>query len=471
MTCLSQPLANANLPRPNLSAIGTPLLSPLTLPLPSLLKDVVHHLHLLNRPCGRLSVPSFHPQRPEVRDTPFRLFHSMGPNCTLAGMQLVPDQLPLSSPPNLQAFSYASTHALSTSDFSSSTSAIHPYTEPIYHHPYANDSWEVIHESRIFKPIIPGTYKRPKTPKSSKTTNPSKSPKLPLPPITPPTQRMPILHAGSTPHLSIPTPTATATPPVITKGYDSEGLAPRLRDLRQRISKGAQLHIRTGSLSSLATLGSTLSSPVKQPHNLTLINVNMVVMGPQRSGVSSLIYRFINGTNGWVAPATVDDFWHHVVRSKSEERITYYNITEVTGEEEYEGLRKSMLRRAQVVVLCFRLDRKVQFKRDCKRVWPCYSSNHDWLLTWAVRSCFLTSPPLARSQSSLSEHTTTRHREQCRMTRHATCYIAPVPLSDIYTTGLDVCSLDPSHILRDQRAPRSWCERDLHRRSTHPTCK
>ena len=347
-------------------------------------------------------------------------------------MQLVPAQLPLSSPPNLQAFSYASSHALSSSDFSSSTSAIHTYTDPIYHHPHANDSWEVIHESRIFEPIIPGTYKRPKTPKSSKQIKlPTKSPKLPLLPISPPTPRVPILHAGSTPQLSIPT--ATATPPIITKGYDSEGLTPRLRGLRQRISKGAQLHIRTGSLSSLATLGSTLSSPVKPPHNLTLLNVNMVVMGPQGSGVSSLIYKFINGTNGWVAPATVDDFWHHVVRSKSEERIIYYNITEVTGEEEYEGLRKSMVRRAQVVVLCFRLDKKVQFKRDVKRVWPCYSLSHDCLLTWAVRSSSPTSPPLVRSQSSLSEHTTIQHREQCRTTRYTTCYIAPVPLSDTYT--------------------------------------
>jgi GTPase SAR1 family protein len=110
----------------------------------------------------------------------------------------------------------------------------------------------------------------------------------------------------------------------------------------------------------------------------------MVVMGPQGSGVSSLIYRFINGANGWVAPATVDDFWHHVVRSKSEERITYYNITEVTGEEEYEGHRRSMLRRAQIVVLCFRLDRKMQFKRDVKRVWTCHAFGHDYLLTWPV---------------------------------------------------------------------------------------
>lgn len=471
MTRPSQPLANAKLPRPKLSAIDTRLLSPLTLPPPSLPKDVVH---LLNQPQDRPSVPSFRPQPPEVRDIPFRRFHSMGPNCTLAGMRLVPDQLPLSSPPNLQAFTYASSHALSTSDFSSSTSAIHTYTEPIYHHPHTNDSWEVIHESKIFKPIIPGTYKRPKTPKASKTTKPPKSPKLPLLPITPPTPRMPILHAGSTPHLSTPhlsIPTFTAAPPVITKGYDSEGLAPRLRDLKQRITKGTQLHIRTGSLPSFAGLGSTLSSPVKQPHNLTLINVNMVVMGTQRSGVSSLIYRFINGTNGWVAPATVDDFWHHVVRSKSEERISYYNITEVTGEEEYEGLRKSMLRRAQVVVLCFRLDRKMQFKRDVKRVWPCYSLSHDCLLTWAVCSSFLTSPQLVRSQSSLLEHTTTRPREQCRTTRHATCYIAPVPLSDTYTTGLDVCSLDPSYILRVQRAPRSWGQRDLHCRSKHPTRK
>ena len=51
------------------------------------------------------------------------------------------------------------------------------------------------------------------------------------------------------------------------------------------------------------------------------------------------------------------------MRSKSEERITYYNITEVAGEEEYEGHRRSMLRRAQTVVLCCRLDRRVQFKR------------------------------------------------------------------------------------------------------------
>ena len=331
-------------------------------------------------------------------------------------MQLVPGQLPLSSPPHLQAFSYASSHALSTSDFSSSSSAIHTYTKPIYHHPHANDSWEVIHESRIFKPIIPGTYSRSKTPKTSKPTKP----KLPLLPITPPTPRTPILHAGSTPHLSIP----TATPPVTTKGYDSEGLAPRLRTLKERISKGAHLHIRTGSLSSLATLGSTISSPAKQSHNLTLINVNMVVMGPQGSGVSSLIYRFINGTNGWVAPATVDDFWHHVVRSKSEERVTYYNITEVTGEEEYEGLRRGMLRRAQIVVLCFRLDRRLQFKKDVKRVWTYYLC-HDCLLTWAVYSSLMTPPRLDRSQSSLSEHTTTRHREQCRMMRRVPSYITP----------------------------------------------
>ena len=64
------------------------------------------------------------------------------------------------------------------------------------------------------------------------------------------------------------------------QGYDSEGLAPRLRSLKERISKGAQLHIRTGSLSSLANLGSTLSSPAKQSHHLPPINVNMVVMGP-----------------------------------------------------------------------------------------------------------------------------------------------------------------------------------------------
>jgi hypothetical protein len=414
MTRHSQLPASAKSLRPNISAIDTQLLSPPTLSLPSLPKDVVH---LLNRPQGRPLAPSFRPQRPQVRD-PFRPFHSTGSNCTLSGMRLVPNQLPHSSPPHLQAFSYAPSHAFSTSDFSSSTSAIHTYTEPIYHRPHANDSWEVIHESRIFKPIIPEDYKRPKTPRLSKPTKPPKSPKLPFPPITSPTPRMPIFHAGSTPHLS--TPTFTATPPVTTKGYDSEGLAPRLRGLRQRISKGAHLHIRTGTLSSLATLGSTISSPAKQPHNLTLINVNMVVMGPQRSGVSSLIYRFINGTNGWVAPATVDDFWHHIVRSKSEERITYYNITEVTGEEEYEGLRKSMLRRAQVVVLCFRLDRKVQFKRDVKRVWPRNSLSHDCLLTWAVCSFFSTSPPLVRSQSSLSEPTTTRHREQCRTTRHVT---------------------------------------------------
>ena len=103
-------------------------------------------------------------------------------------------------------------------------------------------------------------------------------------------------------------------------------------------------------------------------------------MGPQGSGVSSLIYRFINGANGWVAPATEDDFWHHVV-GRTGERISYYNITEVTGDEEYEGLRKSMLRRAQIVVLCFRLDRRLQFNRDIKRVWSCYALGHDYLLT------------------------------------------------------------------------------------------
>ena len=101
---------------------------------------------------------------------PFVVFIPPALTAFLAGMQLVPAQLPLSSPPNLQAFSYALSHALSSSDFSSSTSAIHTYTEPIYHHPHANDPWEVIHESRIFKPIIPGTYKRPKMPKMPKQT-------------------------------------------------------------------------------------------------------------------------------------------------------------------------------------------------------------------------------------------------------------------------------------------------------------
>lgn len=47
-----------------------------------------------------------------------------------------------------------------------------------------------------------------------------------------------------------------------------------------------------------------------------------------------------------------------------------------------------------------------------------------------MHSSSLTSPRLVKSQSSSSEHITIQHREQCRTTRHVTCYIAPVPLSD-----------------------------------------
>jgi hypothetical protein len=305
-----------------------------------------------------------------------------------------------------------------------STPGVHAHTEPIWHLPQVNDSWEGIHEHRSSKRIIPQIYKGSKMPELSDSIRTMSS----LLPITPRTSQSYSLHAGSskpvvtgmssvteglaalsppTSHsymepichppqendsrriiprthkrskipelssstmiMSLLTPITTRTsqshslhagsskPLLTSKGSDSEGLAARLRSLKQKISKAAHFHARTGSL----------PSPAKQSRQLTPINVNMVVMGPQQSGVSSLIYRFINGTNGWVAPATVDDFWHHVVRSESEGRITYFNITEVTGEEGFEFLRRSMLLRAQLVVLCFRLDKEEQFKRDVKRV-------------------------------------------------------------------------------------------------------
>ena len=68
----------------------------------------------------------------------------------------------------------------------------------------------------------------------------------------------------------------------------------------------------------------------------------------------------------WVPSSTIDDFWHHVVQTES--RITYYNLTEVTGAEEYADLRRAVLRRAQVVLLCFRLDSRLQFRDAIVRV-------------------------------------------------------------------------------------------------------
>ena len=65
MTPHSQPSANPNSPRPNISAIDTRPLSPRTPQLPSLPKDVVH---LLNRLHGQPSVTPVHPRPPRVRD-------------------------------------------------------------------------------------------------------------------------------------------------------------------------------------------------------------------------------------------------------------------------------------------------------------------------------------------------------------------------------------------------------------------
>jgi Ras family len=73
-----------------------------------------------------------------------------------------------------------------------------------------------------------------------------------------------------------------------------------------------------------------------------------------------------NCRSQWVPSSTIDDFWHHVVQTES--RTTYYNLTEVTGAEEYIDLRRAVLRRAQVVLLCFRLDSRLQFRDAIVRV-------------------------------------------------------------------------------------------------------
>ncbi|CAG8624454.1 9578_t:CDS:10, partial [Acaulospora colombiana] len=112
--------------------------------------------------------------------------------------------------------------------------------------------------------------------------------------------------------------------------------------LRRRLSK-TQLSIKTGPRASISNLGSP-GHPLPIP-----VNVNTVVMGPIGCGVSTLIQKFM-----------ANEFYHHVV--KSESRTVYYNITEVTGSEEYVDLRRAVLRRAQVVILCFRLDSRTQFR-------------------------------------------------------------------------------------------------------------
>ncbi|PVF93647.1 P-loop containing nucleoside triphosphate hydrolase protein [Serendipita vermifera] len=123
--------------------------------------------------------------------------------------------------------------------------------------------------------------------------------------------------------------------------------------LRRRLSK-TQLSIKTGPRASISNLGSP-GRPLPIP-----VNVNTVVMGPIGCGVSTLIQKFMASTNEWVPASTIDEFYHHVVKSDS--RTVYYNITEVTGSEEYVDLRRAVLRRAQVVILCFRLDSRTQFR-------------------------------------------------------------------------------------------------------------
>jgi len=146
--------------------------------------------------------------------------------------------------------------------------------------------------------------------------------------------------------------------------------------LRNRFPK-SQLPLKTGALSSIASLGSP-GRPAPIP-----VNVNAVVMGPVGCGVSTLIQKFMTGSNEvcisllyshqtdghylqWVPASTIDDFWHHVVHTET--RVTYYNLTEVTGAEEYVDLRRVVLRRAQVVLLCFRLDSRLQFRDAIVRV-------------------------------------------------------------------------------------------------------
>ncbi|KAG8872713.1 hypothetical protein FRC20_009125 [Serendipita sp. 405] len=129
--------------------------------------------------------------------------------------------------------------------------------------------------------------------------------------------------------------------------------------LKRRASK-SQLSIKVGPLGPL----SSASSPTRQVP--IPVNVNLVVTGPAKCGVSTLIQRFIESPNSWILSDTVDDFWHHVVQSES--RTIYYNMTEVAGAEEYSDLRKAVLRRAQVVLLCFRLDSRAQFRDAIVRI-------------------------------------------------------------------------------------------------------
>lgn len=156
-----------------------------------------------------------------------------------------------------------------------------------------------------------------------------------------------------------PRPSISQGAPLAVNTASPQSKSKGLGLLKRRLSK-SQLTIKTGPLSSLASINSPSLPP------LPPINVNMVITGPSTCGVSTLIQRFMTGNDDWVPSSTIDDFWHHVVQSES--RSVYYNMTEVTGSEEYVDLRRAVLRRAQVVLLCFRLDSREQFREAIVRL-------------------------------------------------------------------------------------------------------
>lgn len=90
----------------------------------------------------------------------------------------------------------------------------------------------------------------------------------------------------STNRLPPPNEPSSSTPAASTNTNKPRGL----ERLRKRLSK-SQLSIKTGALASIANIGSP-----KMP-NPTPVNVNAVVLGPSGCGVSTLIRKFVTGSN------------------------------------------------------------------------------------------------------------------------------------------------------------------------------
>jgi hypothetical protein len=86
--------------------------------------------------------------------------------------------------------------------------------------------------------------------------------------------------------LPVPNEPSPSTPATSTNTNKRRGL----ERLRKRLSK-SQLSIKTGALASIANLGSP-----KMPDPIP-VNVNAVVLGPSGCGVSTLIRKFVTGSN------------------------------------------------------------------------------------------------------------------------------------------------------------------------------